>query len=81
MAVHRISDRAEMLLQRLAAAEAKKPAQFLSELIIDYAAGLTFDDPDLEKLEAPEPEREMLQAPNPEEPTAPHDPPRTTEET
>jgi hypothetical protein len=59
MAVHRISDRAELLLQRLAAAEAKKPAQFLSELIIDYAAGLTFDDPDLEKLEAPVPDGAM----------------------
>jgi hypothetical protein len=59
MAVHRISDRAEFLLQRLAAAERKKPAQLLSELIIDYAAGLTFDDPDLEKLEAPEPDGTM----------------------
>jgi hypothetical protein len=62
MAVHRISDRAELLLQRLAAAEQKKPAQLLSELIIDYAAGLTFDDPDLEKLEAPEPEEPTARA-------------------
>jgi hypothetical protein len=71
MAVHRISDRAELLLQRLAAAEAKKPAQLLSELIIDYAAGLTFED---------DPERERLVAPGPDEPAAPHDPPQTTEE-
>ena len=70
MAVHRISDRAELLLQRLAATEQKKPAQFLSELIIDYAAGLTFTD---------DPER--LLAPSPDEPAAPHDPPQTTEET
>ena len=72
MAVHRISDRAELLLQRLAAAEAKKPAQFLSELIIDYAAGLTFAD---------DPARESLQVPDPDEPAAPHDPQQTTEET
>jgi hypothetical protein len=53
MAVHRISDRAELLLQRLAAAEAKKPAQLLSELIIDYAAGLAFaDDSARESLQA-----------------------------
>lgn len=70
MAVHRISDRAELLLQRLAAAEQKKPAQFLSELVIDYAAGLSFEvDPELENL----------QAPDPEEPTAPADRPKTTE--
>jgi len=56
MAVHRISDRAELLLQRMAAAERKKPGQFLHDLIVDYAAGLTFEnDPDLEKLEAPDP--------------------------
>ncbi len=55
MAVHRISDRAELLLQRMAAAEAKKPGQFLHDLIVDYAAGLTFDDdPDLENLQAPD---------------------------
>ena len=71
MAVHRISDRAELLLQRLAAAEAKKPAQLLSELIIDYAAGLTFED---------DPERERLVVPGPDEPAAPHDHPQTTEE-
>ncbi len=72
MAVHRISDRAELLLQRLAAAEQKKPAQFLSELVIDYAAGLTFAD---------DPERERLLATSPDEPAAPHDPTQTTEET
>ena len=72
MAVHRISDRAELLLQRMAAAERKKPAQFLHDLIVDYAAGLTFeDDPDLAKL----------QAPDPEESTAPADCPKTIEET
>lgn len=43
MAVHRISDRAELLLQRMAASERKKPARFLNDLIIDYAAGLTFE--------------------------------------
>ena len=72
MAVHRISDRAELLLQRMAAAEQKKPAQFLSELVVDYAAGLTFeDDPDLAKLQAPDPDGAMK---------TPTDP-KTTEET
>jgi hypothetical protein len=72
MAVHRISDRAELLLQRMAAAEQKKPAQFLSELIVDYAAGLTFeDDPDLENLQTPDPEEGV---------TPPADP-KTNEET
>ncbi len=70
MAVHRISDRAELLLQRMAAAERKKPSQFLHDLIVDYAAGLSFEnDPDLEKLEAPDPD----------EPTAPASRPKTTE--
>jgi len=32
MAVHQISDRAESLLQRMAASERKKPAQFLNEM-------------------------------------------------
>jgi hypothetical protein len=67
MAVHRISDRAELLLQRMAAAEQKKPAQFLSELIVDYAAGLTFeDDPDLEKLQVPDPDGPMTTPIDPE---------------
>jgi hypothetical protein len=67
MAVHRISDRAELLLQRMAAAEQKKPAQFLSELIVDYAAGLTFeDDPDLENLQSPEPDGPMTTPIDPE---------------
>ena len=56
MAVHRISPRAELLLQRMAAAERQKPSQFLHDLIVDYAAGLTFDaDPDLANLHAPNP--------------------------
>jgi hypothetical protein len=67
MAVHRISDRAELLLQRMAAAEAKKPAQFLSELIIDYAAGLTFeDDPELENLQGPDTVEPKTTPTNPE---------------
>jgi len=66
MAVHRISDRAELLLQQLAAAERKKPAQLLSDLIIDYAAGLTFkDDPELENLQAPDPDGTMTTPTNP----------------
>lgn len=70
MAVHRISDRAAFLLQRLAAAERKKLGQFLSDLIVDYAAGLTFEnDPDLRKL----------QAPDPDEPSEPADRPETNE--
>jgi hypothetical protein len=40
----------------MAAAERKKPSQFLHDLIVDYAAGLTFDaDPDLANLHAPNP--------------------------
>ena len=66
MGVHRISERAELLLQRMAAAEAKKPAHFLSELIIDYPPGLTFDnDPQLESLQAPGPEGTVTTPTNP----------------
>ena len=72
MAVHRISDRAEFLLQRLAAAERKKPAQLLSELIIDYAAGLTFEG---------DPEREILHGPDPDEAEMTPTNAETTEET
>jgi hypothetical protein len=51
----------------MAAAEQKKPAQFLSELIVDYAAGLTFeDDPDLENLRTPEPEEGVTPPADPE---------------
>jgi hypothetical protein len=71
MGVHRISDRAELLLQRMAAAERKKPAQFLHDLIVDYAAGLSFEnDPDFENLLAPDPDK----------PAAPRDHPKTNEE-
>jgi hypothetical protein len=67
MAVHRISDRAELLLQRLAAAVRKKPGQLLSELVVDYAAGLTFeDDPNLENLQTPEPDGPMTTPIDPE---------------
>jgi len=43
MSTHRLSDRAELLLQQMAAAEGKKPSQFLHDLLVDYAAGLTFN--------------------------------------
>jgi hypothetical protein len=67
MAVHRISDRAELLLQRMAAAERKKPGQFLSDLIVDYAAALTFEnDPDLENLQGRDPEKRMTTPANPQ---------------
>jgi hypothetical protein len=72
MAVHRISDRAETLLQRMAAAECKKPAQFLHDLIIDYAAGLTFED---------DTDHENFQTPDPEEGVTPPADPETNEET
>lgn len=53
-AVHRLSPRADFLLKRLAASEGRKPADFLSLLVIEYAKGLTFeDDPDLDNLPAP----------------------------
>lgn len=42
MAVHRIDDNAEKLLQQLAKEEGKKPAQWLSDLIRDYAKGKEF---------------------------------------
>ena len=42
MAVHRIDDNAEALLRRLAAAEGKKPSEFLGDLVRDYAKGLSF---------------------------------------
>ena len=54
MAVHRLNDRAEYLLKRMAASEHRTPAEFLNQLVIDYAAGLSFaDDPDLEDIPAP----------------------------
>ena len=43
MAVHRIDDNAEALLQQLARAEGKKPSAFLGDLIRDYARGLAFE--------------------------------------
>jgi hypothetical protein len=67
MAVHRISDRAELLLQRLAAAVRKKPGQLLSELVVDYAAGLTFEnDPELENLQTPDAEGHVTPPADPE---------------
>jgi hypothetical protein len=46
MAVHRISDRAEAALQRLARKSGQKPAQFLHDLILDFEAGEDFTPPD-----------------------------------
>ena len=43
MAVHRIDDNAEALLQQLARAEGKKPSAFIGDLIRDYARGLAFE--------------------------------------
>ena len=50
MAVHRIDDNAEALLRRLAAAEDKKPSEFLGDLIRDCARGLAFE-PQVEPAE------------------------------
>jgi len=44
MAVHRIDDNAEKLLQELAKQEGKKPAAFLSDLVREYAKGLSFKE-------------------------------------
>ncbi len=46
MAVHRISDRVEAALQRLAKKAGQKPAQFLHDLILDLEAGEDFTPPD-----------------------------------
>ncbi len=46
MAVHRISDRAEAALQRLAKKAGQKPAEFLYDLILDFEAGEDFTPPD-----------------------------------
>ena len=46
MAVHRISDRAEAALQRLARKAGQKPAQFLHDLILAFEAGEDFTPPD-----------------------------------
>ena len=43
MAVHRISDKAETALRRIAKDEGRKPAEVLSQLIIDYEEGLKFN--------------------------------------
>ncbi len=40
--VPRLSPRAACLLEKLAASEGKKPAEFLSELVIAYNEGLRF---------------------------------------
>lgn len=42
MAIHRLSDRAEMLM-RLMLKPGEKPADFLHNLVCDYHAGLSFD--------------------------------------
>jgi hypothetical protein len=46
MAVHRISDRAEAALQRLAKKAGQKPSQFLHDRILDFEAGEEFTPPD-----------------------------------
>lgn len=43
MAVHRISDRAEKALQDLVKTTGKKPSEILSELVVAYVQGLTFN--------------------------------------
>ena len=42
MAVHRIDDNAEKLLQELAKQAGQKPSVWLSQLIKDYAKGQSF---------------------------------------
>lgn len=42
MAVHRIDDNAECLLQAIAKREGKRPGEWLSQLIRDYAQGMEF---------------------------------------
>lgn len=46
MAVHRISDRAEDALQRMSAKDGIKPSEWLSNLVLAYAAGLGFGSVD-----------------------------------
>ena len=53
MSVHRIDDRAEYLLQRIAASEHKSPGAILTQLVKEYAKGLTWNDPDLLDIPAP----------------------------
>lgn len=42
MAVHRISDRAELALKQIIELEGGKPSDVISNLLIDYAAGKEF---------------------------------------
>lgn len=42
MAVHRLDDNAEALLQKLAKEEGMKPGEWLSQLVKDYAKGKEF---------------------------------------
>lgn len=43
MSVHRIDDNAESLLLEMSMRDEKKPGQWLSDLVRDYAKGLSFD--------------------------------------
>ena len=50
----RLSPRAAFLADRIARHEGRNTAEFVSNLIVAYAAGLSFaDDPDLDELAAP----------------------------
>ncbi|MES2814487.1 MAG: hypothetical protein V4720_06295 [Pseudomonadota bacterium] len=58
--VHRLTPYAAECAERIAASEGRKTAEFISNLIVDYARGLTFarepgvhDRPDLSDLPAP----------------------------
>lgn len=42
MAVHRLDDRAEFLLRHIAEARGQTPAEFLNQLVKEYAVGLSF---------------------------------------
>lgn len=55
MAVHRITDRAERLLADIINREGGKPSEVLSQLVVDYHAGLSFDRGE-DRRPAPAPE-------------------------
>lgn len=63
MGVHRISDRAEEALARIAASEGLRKGEFLSILIVSYAEGLGFEgfEGNLDRLPAPPADMPIVQ--------------------
>lgn len=65
MAVHRITDAAEVALQEIARREGKKPSAVLSDLAVDYLAGLDFAPSEERRRRAAGPSKVLWPMPDP----------------